>query len=180
MIKIHTLTTFKNEWIQEAAALLVEAFQHSYSNMDIATEEIYKCMETEKIALVAVENELVVGFIGAMPRYGTTGWELHPLVVSKSHRGKDIGSQLIASLEVEVLTHGGVMIYLGSDDEFGTTSLSNCDLYDDTYERIANIINYNNYPYEFYQKQGYKIVGVLPDANGIGTPDIWMAKRLTK
>ena len=34
------------------------------------------------------------------------------------------------------------------------------------------------HPYEFYVKMGYKIVGVIPDANGIGKPDIWMAKRV--
>ena len=31
-----------------------------------------------------------------------------------------------------------------------------------------------------FQKMGYKIVGVFPDANGIGKPDIWMAKRIRK
>jgi aminoglycoside 6'-N-acetyltransferase I len=34
------------------------------------------------------------------------------------------------------------------------------------------------HPYEFYQKMGFAIVGVMPDANGIGKPDIYMAKRL--
>lgn len=57
-------------------------------------------------------------------------------------------------LEKEVLLKGGIMIYLGSDDEN------------------------SKHPFEFYQKQGYKIVEVFPDANGIEKPDIWMAKRL--
>jgi len=30
------------------------------------------------------------------------------------------------------------------------------------------------------QNIGYKIVGVLPNANGIGKHDIWMAKRIKK
>lgn len=29
---------------------------------------------------------------------------------------------------------------------------------------------------EFYQKMGFAIVGVMPDANGIGKPDIYIAK----
>jgi aminoglycoside 6'-N-acetyltransferase I len=178
MSQIQTLTLIKYEWIHEAAALLLEAFPHSWSNMEDAVEEIYGCLEGKKIALVAIEDGHTVGFIGAMPQYGKTGWELHPLVVSKAHRGKDIGTNLVAVMEKEVLAHDGVMIYLGSDDEFGTTSLSNCDLFNDTYKRITNITNLNNHPYEFYQKQGYKIVGVFPDANGIGKPDIWMAKRI--
>ncbi len=31
---------------------------------------------------------------------------------------------------------------------------------------------------EFYQKVGYTVVGVVPDANGLGKPDILMAKRI--
>jgi aminoglycoside 6'-N-acetyltransferase I len=31
----------------------------------------------------------------------------------------------------------------------------------------------------FYRRHSYWIVGVLPDANGAGRPDIFMAKRLS-
>ena len=31
---------------------------------------------------------------------------------------------------------------------------------------------------EFYRKLGYAIIGVVPDANGRGRPDIYMSKRL--
>ncbi len=31
-----------------------------------------------------------------------------------------------------------------------------------------------------YQKRGFVIVGVVPDANGLGKPDILMAKRIYK
>jgi len=31
-----------------------------------------------------------------------------------------------------------------------------------------------------YQKCGFVIVGVVPDANGLGKPDILMAKRIYK
>jgi hypothetical protein len=33
-------------------------------------------------------------------------------------------------------------------------------------------------PYEFYQKMGFSLVGVMSDANGPGEPDIYMAKRV--
>lgn len=58
------------------------------------------------------------------------------------------------------------------------TSLSEGDLFEDTYEKIKNIRNLDRHPYAFYEKQSYKIVGVFPDANGFGKPDIWMAKRI--
>lgn len=81
-------------------------------------------------------------------------------------------------MEKEVASIGGITIYLGTDDKFNKTSLSNTDLYEDTYKKIECIENINKHPFEFYIKMGYKIVGVIPDANGIGKPDIWMAKRV--
>ena len=30
----------------------------------------------------------------------------------------------------------------------------------------------------FYRRHGYEIVGLLPDVNGAGRPDIMLAKRL--
>ncbi|MDF2539408.1 MAG: aminoglycoside 6-acetyltransferase [Herbinix sp.] len=180
MCDIHALEMNQSDWIVEAAGLLLEAFPHSWPDMVEAIEEIYECLEKDKIALVALESNQVVGFIGAKPQYGITGWELHPLVVSKEYQGKEIGSHLVRSLEERILSRGGVMVYLGTDDEFKATSLSEGDLFDNTFEKIKDIKNYKHHPYEFYQKQGYKIVGVFPDANGIGKPDIWMAKRINK
>ena len=51
-------------------------------------------------------------------------------------------------------------------------------LYKNTYKHIEQIKNRGSHPYEFYQKCGFKIVGILPDANGPGKPDIFMAKRV--
>jgi aminoglycoside 6'-N-acetyltransferase I len=178
MIEIKALNSKDITFIQEIAAMLTEAFPHSWQSIAEGIEEVQGCLEVEKIALVAIDNGHAVGFVGAMPQYETTGWEMHPLVVSKSQRSKGVGSSLVKALEKEVLLQGGIMIYLGSDDEFGATSLSNCDLFENTFEKINDIKNFKNHPFEFYQKQGYKIVGVFPDANGIGKPDIWMAKRL--
>lgn len=163
---------------KEAADLLIESFQHCYSNC--AHEEISRYLDDERIAIMAVEDDLLLGFVGAIPQYGITGWELHPLVVRRSHQFKGIGSLLMKALECEVRNMGGVTIYLGTDDETGSTSLSNTDLYTDTFSKIKEIRNYNKHPYEFYIKMGYKIVGVIPDANGFGKPDILMAKRITE
>ena len=107
-----------------------------------------------------------------------TGWELHPLAVLKEYQRKGIGRALVNALENEVISRGGIMMYLGSDDESGTTSLYGTDLYEDTFGKLKNIRNTGGHPFPFYEKYGYRIVGVIPDANGIGKPDIWMAKRL--
>ena len=168
---------------EDAAEVLRDAL--SYSKHD-AAGETKRMLSSKRVALVAIAKNqeddrlCVVGIIGAIPQYGITGWEMHPLAVLKSYQGRGIGRLLVETLEREVSMRGGVMIYLGSDDEKGTTSLYGADLYDDTFGKLANIENIGGHPYPFYEKLGYKIVGVFPDANGIGKPDIWMAKRIKR
>jgi aminoglycoside 6'-N-acetyltransferase I len=68
---------------------------------------------------------------------------------------------------------------LGADDErdYGETSLANVDLFDDLPGKISDF-NPGTHQTAFYLKLGYKIIGVMPDANGIGKPDIFLGKRL--
>lgn len=161
----------------EAAELFAESF---CDYLVSAAAEVEDCLAEGKIALMAVEDGHLVGFVGAIPQYGVTGWELHPLAVKQAYQQQGIGTQLVRALEWEVASRGGITLYLGTDDEFGQTSLSDTDLYQDTYAKIEHIRNLRRHPFEFYQKLGYKIVGVIPDANGIGKPDILMAKRLSE
>ena len=78
----------------------------------------------------------------------------------------------------QCLSRGSVSLRLGTDDEDDMTSLAGVDLYDDLPGRLAGIRNLKRHPYEFYEKCGFTIVGVVPDANGRGKPDILMAKRI--
>jgi len=52
------------------------------------------------------------------------------------------------------------------------------DLYPNVLEHLARIGNLRRHPYGFYQKVGFVVVGVMPDANGPGKPDIYLAKRV--
>lgn len=175
-MKIITLTHQTAEYNRQAANLLKEAFPHCYS--DCAEEEIRKCLEEERVALGAVEGETLLGFVGAMPQYGVTAWELHPLVTAKEYRMQGVGRGLCQALEEVLKEKGCLTIYLGSDDENGSTTLSGTNLFENTFDKILGIKNLGGHPYGFYEKVGYKIVGVIPDANGVGKPDIWLAKSL--
>jgi aminoglycoside 6'-N-acetyltransferase I len=158
------------------ANLLIACFPHCYA--DCSVDKVEEYLSKDRIALMAIVDGRLAGFVGATPHYGVTGWELHPLAVFPEFQGLGIGSALVKALESDVLKRGGITLYLGTDDEFDKTSLSNTDLYEHLWEQIENIRNLKKHPYEFYQKQGFQIVGVLPDVNGLGKPDIYMAKRL--
>ncbi len=160
---------------KQAASLLKQAFSCYY---DCSDEEVCKCIQPERVAVAAIDRDTLLGFVGAIPQYGVTAWELHPLVVDEKFRSQGIGTKLCFVLEDILRERGCLTIYLGSDDEDGGTTLSNTNLFHDIFEKIKNIQNLNRHPFEFYNRIGYQIVGVIPDANGIGKPDIWLAKSL--
>lgn len=181
-LQIIDLSPDDNAAIHQTAALLLAAFGHlasGWQTMEAALAEVRESFEIGRISRIAVEESgQVVGWIGAIEQYNGHTWELHPLVVHADWRGQGIGRALVQDLEAQVRQRGAITLYLGTDDEDNRTSLSGVDLYPNLFEQIANIKNLGNHPYEFYQKLGFVIVGVMPDANGFGKPDIFMAKRL--
>ncbi len=183
MITINNLSANDKTAIHAAAQLLVDGFREHWPNawpdLAAALEEVHEALESGKICRAAFdETGTLVGWIGALPEYDGRVWELHPLVVRGDKRGAGVGRALMADLEAQVATRGGLTIMLGSDDEDAMTSLSGGDLYPDVWTHITAIRNLRGHPYSFYQKCGFVIVGVIPDANGIGKPDILMAKRI--
>jgi aminoglycoside 6'-N-acetyltransferase I len=171
------------EAIRQAAELLVEGFREdwpdAWPDLDAALQEVRECLGEGGICRAAVaEGGAILGWIGARPSYGENVWELHPLVVRPDAQRRGIGHALVADLEERVGERGGYTLWLGTDDETNMTTLSGVDLYPDVLGRLAKIRNLRGHPYEFYQRLGYAIVGVMPDANGPGKPDIYMAKRL--
>jgi aminoglycoside 6'-N-acetyltransferase I len=98
--------------------------------------------------------------------------------VQPSAQGQGIGRALVLDFEEQVRATEALTITLGSDDEDGMTSLSNVDLYENLWEKVSKIRNLKNHPFEFYQKLGYVITGVVIDANGVGKPDILMSKSI--
>lgn len=183
-MKIITLSPVDDSLIQQAAQLLVDAFcEHwpdAWPTLEEALEEVQEMLESERICRVAVnEQGNLLGAIGGIPSYDGNVWELHPLAVQPSLQGQGIGKALVEDLEEQVRLQGGLTITLGSDDEDSMTSLSNVDLYENLWEKIRDIRNLKNHPFTFYQKMGYVITGVVPDANGRGKPDILMGKRLS-
>ncbi len=169
--------------VRQAAALLVDGFRDtgstSWPDLEAGLKEVAESLQEDRISLAAVDDAgVVLGWIGGIPKYERHTWELHPLVVRGESRSKGIGRALVEALEKRVRELGGLTIYLGTDDENFRTSVSGQDLYPNVLEKLLNITNPGHHPYEFYQKVGFTIVGAIPDANGWGKPDIFMAKRV--
>jgi GNAT superfamily N-acetyltransferase len=171
--------------IRQVAALLVEGFAanwpHAWPDLESALEEVRESFTAGRISRVALDEDgTVLGWIGGISQYRGHVWELHPLVVRVSRQGQGIGRALVADLEERVKERGGLTITLGTDDVTEQTTLSGIDLYPHIWEHVTHIRNLKHHPFEFYQKLGYAIVGVMPDANGLGKPDILMAKSVSR
>jgi aminoglycoside 6'-N-acetyltransferase I len=169
--------------IQQAAQLLVDAFREhwpdAWPTFEEGLKEVHEMLDPERICRAVVDEKGdLLGIIGGIPGYDGHVWELHPLAIWPALQGQGLGRALVEDFEEQVRQKGGLTITLGSDDEDDMTSLANVDLYENLWEKIRDIRNFKQHPFEFYEKMGYVITGIVPDANGIGKPDILMAKRI--
>jgi aminoglycoside 6'-N-acetyltransferase I len=179
-VHILNLTNEMFHEIEQAALLLVLAFSRygAWTTMEEARQEVQETLAPDRILRLALEGDIVLGWIGGAPEYDGKVWVLHPLVVRPERQRQGIGTALVRDFEAQVRERGGITILLGTDDMDFQTTLGGVNLYENTWEHIRTIRNLKSHPYEFYRKLGYTIVGVVPDANGRGKPDIYMAKRV--
>ena len=169
---------------QQMAEILLDGFSDTgtdaWSTMKECIEEVSDSLDGKKISRIGVdETGAVLGWSIGAEAYDGHAWELELLVVRRDSKLKGIGRKILADFEAQVRKRKGRVVFLGSDDENDRTSLAGIDLYPNPLEHLANLKNLGGHPYEFYQKFGYTIVGLIPDANGFGKPDIWMAKSIT-
>ena len=167
-----------------AAALLVAAFAehwpHAWPNLESAMAEVEESLAQDRLSRIALNDDRqLLGWIGGAPGYNGRVWELHPLAVAPGWQGQGIGRALVHDLEAQVHQRGGLTLLVGTDDERQMTSLGGVVLYPDPLRHLAAIRNIHRHPFGFYQKLGFSLVGVIPDANGLGKPDLVMAKRVT-
>ncbi len=165
------------------ADVLVDGFAGSgadvWQTREDALETVVESLGEDRISRVALDDAgRVLGWMGAVATYGGWVWELHPLVVRRDCQGRGVGRALVADLERQVRERGGMTICLGTDDENGRTSLGGAELYPDPLAAARDLRDLDGHPFAFYRRLGFAVVGVLPDANGLGKPDILMAKRV--
>lgn len=167
----------------EMAELLLSGFGEmapgAWPDLPAAQVEVRQALAPERVCLAAVDgDDAVLGWIGGIPIYDGNVVEMHPLVVRPDVQRRGIGRALVAALEDAARRAGAFTVYLGSDDESEMTSLGGANLLPGALKRLREIRNLRGHPFEFYQRVGYEVVGLLPDANGPGKPDIFLAKSL--
>lgn len=173
-----------DDLIRQAADLLTRSFPFAldWQTPEGAQAEVISVLE-EGIAFAAVDADgRLLGWIGGLDAYNGHTWELHPLAVEPDRQRQGIGRRLVETLEQAARDAGVMTMMLGTDEEDDRTTLSLVeDLYTDTFAHIAALRNRddsNPHPFSFYQRLGYQVVGIVPDASAPRKPDIYMAKRL--
>lgn len=194
-MRIIDLEKHDQKSIEQIAKILQESFRGQcpdYDKIEDARKKVLEAFDDHELSRIALdENGDVLGWIGGIRQYNGHVYELDPLVVRKNTQGLGVGKALVEDFEKCVAAKNADTIWLGTDDENGSTTLSDCDLYPNVLEKAqqiearADLTNpspraASSHPFKFYQKLGFVVVGVLPDANGAGKPDIYMAKRVSK
>lgn len=172
--------------VRQAAELLVEGFRADWPDAWPRIEDALGELATfagddDRFAWAAVDAEgAVLGWVGAIRMYGGNVWELHPMVVHPDHRGRGIGRALVEHLAGQARDAGALTLWLGTDDEAQMTTLGGAELYPGVLDKLRDLRDLRRHPFGFYQRLGFEIAGVVPDANGAGKPDILMALSLRR
>lgn len=184
-VKIVDLSVLDAGQRWDVAQLIVDAFAQdhpeAWPTIESALEELDMLEHDGMAALISFDNTgRPSGIVGALSMYDGNVWEVHPLAVRPDLTGQGIGRALMHALEARAADAGVWTLYVGSDDENETTTLGGQDLYPNPLTHLQNIQDRKGHPLVFYQKLGFVISGVIPDANGYGKPDIFLTKRVKR
>ena len=167
--------------IAQVSELLVRSFRDLsptwVPTVEAAREKVMETLAPWMIARVLIVEDRVAGFVGARPNYSSV-WELHPLVVDEAVRYRGYGRLLVTDIEGLVAEEGALTLLLGTSDEVSRTSLAGQDLFKDPIGALRDLTSTDDHPLGFWKRVGYTVVGLVPDAEGLGKPTILLAKSV--
>lgn len=167
-----------DSFLDDAVALMEEVYPGYAERPGDAMMEIERVMNEDAVFIVRVVEGELVGLIGARLTHGDTGYELFPHVVHPDEQNQGLGTVLLYMLEQELSRRGATVLFLAVEDEFGDTSLYDQDLFENPFPAIQGMKAIAWHPFVFYRRRGFSVYGVIPDAFGVGKPDILMAKKI--
>jgi len=180
---IVTMGSLDESRIVEVCELLVHSFRDLspqwVPTVDAARAKVIEALEPGMLSRVLLIDDRVVGWVGARHDYGSV-WELHPLVVDEALRGRGYGRALVDDVEYLAADNGALTMLLGTSDEVGRTTLTGQDPFVDVITALRDLKPTGAHPLGFWQRVGYTVVGVIPDAEGPGKPTILLAKRIRR
>ncbi|MGI9626791.1 MAG: GNAT family N-acetyltransferase [Longimicrobiales bacterium] len=158
----------------EAAAINAPAW---LPTLDDARKEVDDATMKGQVARVLFDEAgAPIGWASCAHQYDGV-WELHPMLIAPAHHRRGYGTKLARDIERQVASRGASVLVLSTSDSTNATSLSDTDLYGDPIDALANLTFNKDHPVRFWQRIGYRVVGVVPDAEGPGIPSISLARR---
>lgn len=169
-----------HEQLAQAAEVLQRAFvevaPHAWPDLVSAMEEVNQVRRGFARAAIDTHGR-VIGWIGAEAQYEDHVWEIHPLAVDPNVQGAGIGRALLGDLEAHARRAGVSTITAGCDDHGDFSNVGTIRA-EQVAEALATVEAKRPHPLGFYRRMGYAVVGLIPNANGPGQPDIFVAKSL--
>ena len=147
-----------------------------------ARAEIERVAAGPGVCRALLEGGTPRGWAGAAP-CADTAWELHPLLVDPARHGAGLGRRLVADVERLAAAAGALTMDLSTSDATAATTIGGVELFPDplaALRRLDVVDARVGHAFRFWQKVGYAVVGVLPDAEGVGVPSIRLARSLRR
>ncbi len=160
-----------------AAAFPGETHPGGWAHLPDAMAEVRESLAPGRLSLVAVEGDVVAGWVGGIRHYQGFTWELHPLAVHPEWQRRGVGRALVLALEGRVRAAGGHNVWLTTDDDTGATTIAGRDLYPDVLASLATM-RAGDGRISFYLRLGYTLTGAVPDAYAPGHHELVFSKRL--
>lgn len=180
MSEIVDLDTNDSELVEQLAKITFEAFKENSPDwvpeIGLARNQVLDAGSPGRLGRVVMADGRVAGWVGLIK--GKRVWEIHPIAVAIEHQFKGLGHLLVEDVASIAKRAGALTLYAGTSDEVGTTNLFGVDLYIDPANSISNIQATGRNPFKFWQNAGFTVVGLMPDAEGVGKPGIELARRL--
>jgi aminoglycoside 6'-N-acetyltransferase I len=101
-------------------------------------------------------------------------------VVRKDEQGNGYGRLLVEDIERLARSSRVLTLFAGTGDTRGRTSLSGTEIYRDPPSAMATISCDGPHAYKFWLRVGFTVVGVMPDAEGIGRHGIHLARSVAR